>query len=494
MQFRLGVGVLWAVCLGFAIGIFLRSLIEISDTVILSLGFAALISLSACVIHSKILRIALVLSAMFIAIGGGIMRMESAILKTDPFLEEKIGSRIVIEGTIDDEPDVRATQVRVPLRVQYSGIRVLAVFPAHTEIYYGEYVRVSGNLEKPKSFETGLGRQFNYPGYLAAQGISYQLDRITLEEGSDFKGNPIIALSYRAKEFFIAGLQRSLPEPQSGLAGGITVGDKRAMGKDLMAEFQATSLLHVVVLSGYNITVVIGALFGILARAPRAVRFGAGGVVALFFAVMTGFASASLRAALMAMISISGTLSGRIYRADRALILVAFIMLIWNPYLLVFDPGFQLSFLACAGLLVFSPIFSGWTSRLPEFFGIKEIFNTTASAQIAVLPLLLYQSGLLSFISIPANLLALIAIPLAMFFSSFAAIGGIIAEPIAPILALPANLLLSYVLAVVHVFASIPFSTITIPAFSPWILIVAYTGIFGFGFLQNARKDKAAAL
>jgi predicted membrane metal-binding protein len=55
-----------------------------------------------------------------------------------------------------------------------------------------------------------------------------------------------------------------LPEPQSGLAGGITVGDKRAMGKDLTQEFRTVSLVHIVVLSGYNITVVINALFRVL--------------------------------------------------------------------------------------------------------------------------------------------------------------------------------------------------------------------------------------
>src|SRR5262249_2074335 len=155
-----------------------------------------------------------------------------------------------------------------------------------------------------------------------------------------------------------------------------------------------------VVLSGYNISVVITALFGLLERAPRYVRFGVGGLVALFFAVMTGFASASLRAALMALISISGSLSGRIYRPDRALVLVCTLMLLWNPYLLVFDPGFQLSFLACAGLILFSPVFSALFARLPEGAGLKEILVTTSSAQIAVLPLLLYQSGSLSLVAL----------------------------------------------------------------------------------------------
>jgi competence protein ComEC len=418
--------------------------------------------------------------------------MQSAILLGDPILNSEIGKKISLEGIISDEPDVRATQVRVPIKIASTSIEVLAIFPSHTEIYYGESVHISGTLQLPQAFDAGAGREFNYPGYLAAEGISYELDRASLTSGNGFKGNPLTAFAYEIKEKFVEGLDSSLPEPQSGLAGGITVGDKRAMGKDLTQEFRTVSLVHIVVLSGYNITVVINALFRVLQWAPRFIRFGAGGFVALFFAVMTGFASASLRAALMALIAITGTLSGRIYRADRALAVVSFLMLLWNPYLLVFDPGFQLSFLACAGLLVFSPIFTRWFLRVPENFGLREILISTSSAQLAVLPLLLFESGNLSLVSIPANLTVLAAVPPAMLFSAIAAIGGLIFEPVAPFIALPANVLLSYILEVAHLLSSIPFAAVEIPAFSAWLLMPIYAALFGYGLYMLREKEKTA--
>jgi competence protein ComEC len=493
MQFSLGVGVLWAICAGFVLGVFLRSIAAVPDLFILITGIVALLILLFNARDTKKLRSALVMAAVLLSCGAGILRMQSAILPGDAVLDAKIGQKVSLEGVVSSEPDVRATQIRVPIGLASSSAAVLAIFPSHTDIYYGEHVRVSGTVQLPQSFDAGAGRQFNYPGYLAAEGIRYELDRASLESGNGFEGSALTAFSYRVKDMFVLGLERSLPEPQSGLAGGITVGDKRAMGKDLTQEFRTVSLVHIVVLSGYNITVVINALFRVLAWAPRFLRFGAGGFVALFFAVMTGFASASLRAALMALIAITGTLSGRIYRADRALAVVSLAMLVWNPYLLVFDPGFQLSFLACAGLLVFSPVFTRWFAKVPENFGLREILISTSSAQTAVLPLLLFESGNLSLVSVPANLLVLAAVPPAMLFSGIAALGGILFEPLAPFIGFPANALLSYILGTAHFLASIPFAAVMVPAFSAWLLIPTYAALFGYGLFDLYKyKEKTA--
>ncbi len=501
MKFQLGVGLLWAVCAGFSLGVFVRSLLVVPEESVLCLGLLALAGIAFTFTDTKRFRIALVCAAAIVAFGAGVLRMEGAILPGDPFFDTHLGQKVSIEGTVSGEPDKRATQVRVPISLANSRATVLAIFPAYTEIYYGEHVRANGTVNLPKSFDAGAGRQFNYPGYLAAQGIGYELDRATLVEGSStlltvnsgFEGNPLTAFSYRIKELFVSGLERALPEPQSGLAGGITVGDKRAMGKDLSEEFRTVSLVHIIVLSGYNIMIVISALFQFLSWAPRYLRFGAGGFVALFFVVMTGFASASLRAALMALISITGTLTGRIYRADRALALVSTVMLAWNPYLLVFDPGFQLSFLACAGLLIFSPIFSEWFARVPKTFTLQETLVSTSGAQLAVLPLLLYESGNLSLVSIPANLLVLAAVPSAMLFSAIAAVAGLVIEPLAPLIGLPALALLSYILGVAHVLSSIPFAAVLVPAFNAWLLVPIYVALFGYGLYWNSTHNEKTA-
>ena len=493
-----GVRVLWAVCVGFLAGVFFRSVFPVGEFFAWGMGFVALMLLLLSLGDSKRLRFAIVGATALFACGLGVLRMENARLQGDPILNQYIGKKVIFEGIVSDEPDARNTQTRVPVRISSMGsstvdTNVLVVLPAHVEVFYGERVQISGTLHFPQAFDAGAGRTFNYPGYLAVQGIEYELDRAQIKEGGGFQGNSLVALAYKIKETFVNGLQLSLPEPAAGLAGGITAGDKRALGKDLTQEFRTVSLVHIIVLSGYNITIVVSALFRVLAFAPRFVRFGAGGFVALFFAVMTGFASASLRAALMALIAITGSLSGRIYRADRALALVAAGMVAWNPYLLVFDPGFQLSFLATAGLLVFSPLFSALYARVPEILSFRDIAISTSSAQIAVLPLLLYESGNLSLVALPANLLALAAIPPAMLASFFAAIGGLVGGPLAPLIGFPAYALLSYVLFISHLFASVPFAAVAVPPFSAWMLVPVYMALFGFALWKNIQTEKRVA-
>lgn len=111
---------------------------------------------------------------------------------------------------------------------------------------------------------------------------------------------------------------------------------------------------------------------------------------------------------------------------------------------------------------------------ITEKFQLREIAATTIGTQIAVLPLILYQSGQLSLVALPANLLALIAVPYAMLLSFIAGIAGLITGPLAPIIAFPAYTLLTYILVVAEWIASIPFATLSLGAFSAWLLAVFY--------------------
>ena len=152
---------------------------------------------------------------------------------------------------------------------------------------------------------------------------------------------------------------------------------------------------------------------------------------------MTGFASASVRAAAMATIAVAGSATGRMYLAGRALLVVAAAMVVWNPFVLVYDPGFQLSVLATAGLIIFTPLIAPRLTFITSKFALREIAATTIATQLTVLPLLLYQNGQLPIYSLFANLLVLAAVPWAMLLSLFAALAGIILGPFAVIVAFP---------------------------------------------------------
>jgi len=412
-----------------------------------------------------------------------------------------VSMRTII-GTVAAEPDVRDSGVRISVDAKeliigsstipvHAGILVQA--PPHAQIRYGDEVHASGTLDLPQAFDTGSGRLFDYPDYLGASSIEYTLSFAQIKSDGKNVGNIVQALVIDIKEKYLAGEDAVLPEPEAGLAGGITVGDKRSIGPDLSADFQKVSLMQMVVLSGYNITVVANAAARILAWAPRSVQFGSGIFVVVFFILISGGATSAVRAGLMAALALYARVSGRTYDALRALVVVAFIMVLWNPFTLAFDPGFQLSALAMLGLTLFTPMFDSYLQWIPNKFALREIVSSTLATQIAVLPLLLYQDGQLSLLALPANVLAMLPVPLAMLASFIAAIGGIFFGAYATPLALPAYFLLSYIIEVAHFLASLPFASVAIGAFNGGWMAAAYAMLFvGFWYLQRRAHNKKA--
>lgn len=494
--------IFWAIVCGFLLGVFARSFLPVGISFAAFLALLASASLFLGLVERSKMRIYISISVALISCAGGIARMNSVVLSGDPLLNARIGTTVVLKGIISDEPDARETSTLIHVGVQtlvgststslgtgttlpVSG-GVLVILPAHALVRYGDEVQISGKLELPQPFDTGLGRQFEYPKYLAAQGIGYEMAFARIDTQGN-SGNPIKAAAFNVKDTYLRGTRAVLPEPEAGLAGGITVGDKRSIGPELTAAFQRDSLIHMIVLSGYNITVVLNAVARSLAWTPRFVQFGGSISVVIFFILMSGGASSAARSGLMALIAVYARATHRIYLGERALAAVALAMVWWNPWTLAFDPSFQLSALATLGLILFTPIFATLFARVPEKFGLREILASTCATQLMVLPLLLYQNGTLSLVSLPANLLALAPVPFAMFFSFVAAIGGMLLGPLAAPLALPAYALLWYIISIAQFLSSLPFAAVSVPAFSAWWMFGAYALLFG-GFLFLRKR------
>jgi competence protein ComEC len=482
---RMGPRIFWVLLVAFALGVFVRTFVSFGWITILFLFLAGLVAIFA---YLRERSTALLFTCLVLcAFAGGAARMHSGIVEREPMLDALVGEKVVIEGVVQDEPDARENSVRIPARVRTvasttieNDVAVLVVAPLHTEVAYGDVIRAEAKLELPEAFETGEGRVFDYPGFLAKDRILYSMSFAKVTRLDTNEGNALKSWAIWLKQKYLDGTANALNEPQAGLAGGITVGDKRGLGEELSDTFRIVGLTHIVVLSGYNIMVVVEALLRWLSGAPQTIRLGIAGFVAFFFAAITGFASASTRAAAMAMIAITGKATGRTYLASRALALVATAMILWNPYVLVFDPGFQLSIIATAGLIFLTPLVEPYLGRVTERFGLRDIASATIGTQLAVLPILLYQNGMFSLYALPANLLALIVIPWAMLLSALAAFFGQFAGVLAPFFGFPAYVLLSYVIYVAKVFAMLPFSAMQLPVFSAPALLMIYASIILF--------------
>lgn len=487
----MGPHIFWVLLTAFSLGVFVRTLVPSGWFTLLFFFLAAFVAAFAYWRDRSIPFLFTCLALGMFALGAS--RMHAGIVEREPMLDAIVGEKVVIEGIVQDEPDVREDSVRIPVRVRMvasstieSDIAVLVVAPLHAEVAYGDLVRAEAKLELPEAFETGEGRVFEYPGFLAKDRILYQMSFAKVTLLGENEGFFLKSWAIRVKRGYLEGIANALNEPHAGLAGGITVGDKRGLGEELSDTFRIVGLTHIVVLSGYNIMVVVEALLRWMARVPQAARLGIAGFVAFFFAAITGFASASTRAATMAVIAITGKATGRTYLASRALALVASGMILWNPYILVFDPGFQLSIIATAGLIFLTPVIEPYLGRITERFGLREIAAASIGTQVAVVPLLLYQNGMLSLFALPANLLVLVVIPWAMLLSAIAAFFGLFTGILAPFFGFPAYVLLSYVIHVASAFAALSFASVQLPAFGAWLLVIAYAA------LATASKKKTA--
>jgi len=275
-----------------------------------------------------------------------------------------------------------------------------------------------------------------------------------------YQGNYIKEKLFIFKKKIIQQIKKILPEPESSLLAGILIGAKEDMGKELLEEFRETGIIHIVVLSGFNLTILAQFIMIILSVFGRKVSAIFGSLSIILFAIMTGASATIVRASLMALLVILARVLGRSSEAVRLLFLAGFIMLIFNPMLLLYDASFQLSFLATLGLLVLSPKIEDFIKYGNfKIFNLKEILGATLSTQIFVFPLLLYLMGEISIISPLVNILILILVPFSMLLGIITIAISFINFELGLIFSYANYLILSYDLTVVHYFSDLDFST-----------------------------------
>jgi competence protein ComEC len=350
------------------------------------------------------------IAIFLIAMALGMGRYEAKDYKNTAVLEQKIGQKITLEGVVIDEPDEREYYRRL---VIYSNDNKILIYSwLYPEFQYGDKIKISGLLKKPSD----LNSSFSWIDYLAKDDIYFEMIYPGIEFVSSGQGSWLKEKLFILKENFLNSLTKVIPEPHSAFMGGLTIGAKQSIPKNLMEDFRQTGIIHIVVLSGYNITLVADTMMKIFGFMPKILGIGFGALGIILFTIMTGASAATVRASIMALLVVLARATGRIYEIAWALFITAFFMILHNPKILRFDAGFQLSFLATLSLIILAPKLESKFQFLPKKFKIREITVATVSAQIFVLPVLLYKTGMFPIFSLPVNLLILIFVPITMFF------------------------------------------------------------------------------
>jgi len=270
---------------------------------------------------------------------------------------------------------------------------------------------------------------------------------------------------------FSAGMQNALPEPVASFAMGLLVGQRTTMPQDVILALTMVGLVHIVAVSGYNLTILVRAVARLRSTSKyQQLMLSLSLIVG--FILITGFSASIVRAALVSVLTLWAWFYGR---QIKALVLISFTAALtglFSPFYVWGDLGWYLSFLAFFGVLVIAPIITQRLFSKPPKL-LTMVLIETLSAELMTLPLIMMTFSQLSLIALLANLLIMPLVPVAMLLSAIAAGAGVLVAPVAGWFALPARLLLTYMLDVVHILANVPSEFLHL-SISPLVMIASY--------------------
>ena len=403
---------------------------------------------------------------------------------------------VYVEGVVTGDIESRDSYDRYVVEVAKIGgekvqekFSVLVYEPYPTECIPGENISFSGNLREPENFLGSGGRIFDYKKHLNQQGI---YATAFIKESSCRGEAGRHAFFAGARNFFVSAMKKVLPAQESSLLSGLILGLRGSLSPDLLDAFRVTGLIHIIVLSGYNVTLVAETVRRLFLWAPRKVSFVISLAVIALFVLLAGAQTAAVRAGSMATIALIARATNREYDGVRALVLVALLMTLVNPSQVLFSISFHLSFLATLGLLLFSPVCERIFRFLPQKFEMRGIVSATVATQVTLLPYLAYAIGEVSVIGIPANIVILPIIPIAMLFGFIVTVLAAVVPFAAFIIAPAAYLPLHAIIFLAEVSARIPGATVRLPEI-PALLMLLFTGLIvfiGYEYTKH-RKEKA---
>jgi competence protein ComEC len=352
------------------------------------------------------------------------------------------GHEAFLKGTVSEEPRLqpKSQYVTLSLAPPHRGT-VGVLLPRATPLLYGDSVTIRGTVEPPPAaWERPLMR---FP---------------EVEVHAHGAGSWVKEKLIAAKHSLIEQFTRTLSRDESALMAGLTLGWQGDFTEHFKRAMVESGTTHLVALSGYNVAVLAITLAAACAYVlGRRATFGLTACAIALFVLMTGAQASLARAAAMGFLMLLAKEVGRPYSARNAIAFAATAMALYEPAIVRFDIGFQLSFSSLLGIIYLEP-------RIRKLLGIRDAAQgflkwkasaaTTLSAQLAVAPLLLYHFGRVSPVALVSNILVLATVPVTMLLGFLLGAGGLLAKPLGFLFSIPARGLLSYQIAVINLFAN----------------------------------------
>jgi ComEC/Rec2-related protein len=387
----------------------------------------------------------------------------------------------IFSVTPANEMNVYDVQIKTPLYPRYE---------------MGEKVLLFGKVTLPNNSMSHDGtKSFDYEMYLRTHSIGSEMIYPKIEPHIDDTKvvghhSSVVSKLQHLREVCVHSISLYVSEPASSLSSGMLFG-ATTMSKELIQTFRVAGLSHIVVLSGFNIAILISFVLAILVFVPLFIRVVTAGIFVTLFVLAVGGEASIIRATLMSFIGLIALLSGSAYTARQALLLSLIIIVLYEPIHLLHDVSLHLSFLATAGIVYMS---GGIKNRLKKITSTtyKEIIATTLSAYVATLPYVMYTFGTVSIYALITNLVVLPLVPIVMLSTFLVVVFAPMTHMVALLFGYLTTVLCTLIIWIAKVVELLPFSSVAVTLsliemyFLYGLLIVLYI----FFILKEVNKEK----
>jgi len=435
----------------------------------------------------------------------GALRGATEPLPADHIARAELAPLVRVEGRLADEP-IRWAPDRTRLSLDVdgyfdkndrrpaSGRLQVTLYGETVPVGEGQRVSVELKLSRPRGFRNPGG--FDYPAFLRREGI--------LLVGSG-RAESLAALTadeppwpVRVKRWAVASIGAHLPETSAALLAGLILGEKKGLPPETDEAFRRAGVYHILAVSGFNVALLASSVFFVLSAlgiSRRATAMTAGAALVGFALVVGGQASV-LRATVMGLLLLAAMLLDRKSQLMNALALAALALLAWRPGDL-WDPGFQLSFAATAGIIYLAPAITAWLAARGWPAWLATAVAVSVGAQAAVTPVMLIHFNQLSLIGIAANLIVVPLAAVATTLGMLALVVALASAVAADVIFAALWLVLVALRAAVWAAAAVPAAMIHLPA-PGWTAIftwsVALALVPSLGARRWARSAVTACL
>lgn len=290
------------------------------------------------------------------------------------------------------------------------------------------------------------------------------------------------------RDNFAGQVRESIAEPAASLGIGYLLGQKSALPADLVEALKITGLTHVVVASGYNLTILVRLGRRLFAKVSKYLSMLSGASLIVVFIAITGLSPSMTRAGLVAGLGLWAWYYGRKFHPVTLLGVAAAVTVAVNPSYAWGDLGWLLSFGAFAGVMILAPVATAYLYGKEKVPFVGQLLIETVSAQIATLPIMIMAFQQFSIIAPLANLLILPVIPFIMLLTAIVGFVTWLVPALAGIVGWIPEQLLQLQIAIINWCADIPWALEKLEW--PWWGAVVYSAIVAGAVAYMKYKSK----